>query len=138
MIVLVILACIGPFFIKGPNGKPLMTIEDLLPAGASEPAPIESKTVYRWQDENGVWQFSDDPAAAGLAEQMVLDGNINTMPAIEVPPPQQAAANKLEPAGVAVGGVSVRQTAQMVETVTNLQETLDQRKVELDETLAQP
>ncbi len=60
MVFIVILACAGPFFIKGPDGKPLLTIDefmaDLSPANlipnavksaAERSAPALTK-VYRW------------------------------------------------------------------------------------------
>mgnify|MGYP006134826179 FL=1 len=30
MVFIVILACAGPFFIKGPDGKPLLTIDEFV------------------------------------------------------------------------------------------------------------
>lgn len=132
VILVVIAACIGPFFIKGPDGKPLLSLDDLKPSGEPEsvaPAPV---TVYKWQDENGVWQFSSDPVDAEGAATMELDGNINIMPSTPVagsadskPGPYAAL-----PAGVTT--VAPDQIQEMMDTVNNLQETIDDRKAEID------
>ena len=90
MILIVLLACVVPFFIKGLDGRPLMTLEywkmdmpelpmDLLTEAVQESVPVTPEVTegYRWQDENGVWQFSNNPNDALGAEVMVLDGRIN-------------------------------------------------------------
>ncbi|MDA0790704.1 MAG: hypothetical protein O2780_14750 [Proteobacteria bacterium] len=145
MVVIVILACAGPFFIKGPDGQPLMTLDDLKPditspadllpdALAPDPAPAEPTRVYKWQDENGVWQFSNNPADARGAEEVALDGHINTMEAFK-PPPKQSAVKPSAPSSIpGVATVSSSQAAELMNTVTNLQETIDARKADLDAT----
>jgi|TARA_B110000263_G_scaffold245380_1_gene254863 hypothetical protein len=139
MVFIVILACAGPFFIKGPDGKPLLTIDeimaDLSPANlipnavksAAEPSAPALTKVYRWQDENGVWQFSDNPNDAPGAEVMELDGKINT---IESVAPQPVTKSPTAIPGVAT--VSPGQAAELMDTVNNLQETIDQRKADMD------
>ncbi len=146
MILVVILACVGPFFVKGPDGQPLMTLEDWMPANlAAAPtavinAPPEKVTVYKWQDENGVWQFSNNPADAGSAESMELDGNINIIPAVQVetvsatPKPAAPSAAAI-PAGMT--SVSPEKIQQMMDTVNNLQQTVDQRKTDMDRAIRQ-
>ena len=70
----------APFFIPGPSGKPLATLDDILPDAntltsllhegkrisnklkAYIPGDIaapQKETVNGWQDANGVWHFSD-------------------------------------------------------------------------------
>ncbi len=74
----------APFYIPGPTGKPLATLDDILPdentftsllhegkritrklqtymPGKSDPA--EQKTVNGWQDADGIWHFSDTKPA---------------------------------------------------------------------------
>ena len=145
VIVLVILAAlIAPMFIKGPDGKPLMSLDDwkvdvpgdvgeLLPDGAAEPAGPETTTVYKWQDENGQWHFSNTPQDMANAETMELSSDINIMDAVAIPEDEPA---KPQQTGVgAQAGVmtaSPEQVKEMMETVTNLQETVDQRKADMD------
>jgi len=80
LILLLILACASPFFIKGPNGTPLMSINQLKLPEFSMPSsnvlkekiglfkPSKTTTqklskgdieVFKWRDENGVVHYSD-------------------------------------------------------------------------------
>ncbi len=138
MIGIVILACGGLFFIKGPDGKPLMTIDELFsapkPSTAEANRNIEPTKVYKWQDENGVWQFSNTPVTAQEAEVVVLDGQINTMDAYVAPKEsrQTEAASPFSALPPGVTTVSPDKIGEMMDTVNNLQQTVDDRKAELD------
>ncbi|MCB1647533.1 MAG: DUF4124 domain-containing protein [Pseudomonadales bacterium] len=136
MILIVILACIGPFFIKGPNGKPLLSLDDFKPdltATKEELVPSGPTTVYKWQDENGVWQFSSDPADMPGAETMELDGNINTMEAFKAPSKVQRPETRMPslPSLPGMTTISTEQMDEMMETVNGLQETADQRQEQI-------
>ena len=153
MIGLLIIACIAPLFIKGPDGEPIMTLDDwkfdvpdsvaglfggdspvALPGTETVTAP--DLPVYKWQDEEGQWHFSNTPPAGGAEEVEI--GDVNLMEAY-VPPaePEQAPAGQVASMPSPSPVVSGRQVKEMMETVNNLQETLDQRKAEMDE-LANP
>ncbi|MBT4159855.1 MAG: DUF4124 domain-containing protein [Gammaproteobacteria bacterium] len=147
LIGLLIIACIAPLFIKGPDGEPIMTLDDWkidlpesldeLLQGAipevQEQAPSAPATVYRWQDESGQWHFSNTPPEAGIAEEMQLNGDINIMEAY-VAPEETAATETASATGLPSGPMTATpdQVREMMETVTNLQETIDQRKAEMD------
>lgn len=142
MFFVVILACAALFFIKGDDGKPLMTIEklfeglpgspsDLLSWKAETPATPVVTRIYKWKDENGVWQFSDSPLDEEGAEIMELDGQINIVPAFK--PPGGVDEEKTPAAIPGVMTVSPREAGNMLDTVNNLQETMDQRKADMDE-----
>ena len=47
--------------------------------------PLESTTVYKWQDEKGQWRFSTTPLNTQVAEVLELDGDINIMEASAQP-----------------------------------------------------
>ena len=150
LIGLLIIACIAPLFIKGPDGEPIMTLDDWkieLPdsvsrlmgqasSGIRSSDPGESASepmqVYRWQDENGQWHFSNTPPDMVSAEEVEI-GEVNVMEAY-VPAPQpepEATAAEMTMPGSPM--VSSGQVQQMMETITNLQETVDQRKADLDQ-----
>ena len=146
IILIVIAAGAAPFFINGPNDEPLMTLDDWkieLPTSASDLLPgSEPPTaaptiteVYKWQDGNGVWQFSNRPGDAEVdAEVVELDGNINTYEAFKAPPPQTTATES-KATSAAIPGVSTispSQAGELLDTVKNLQGTIDQRKADLD------
>ena len=141
MLFVVILACAALFFIKGGDGKPLMTIEKLFDGLPSSPSGLlsgETETpatpaltrIYKWKDENGVWQFSDSLIDKEGAEVMELDGQINIVPAFQ--PPGRVDEEKTPVAIPGVMTVSPQEAGNMLDTVTNLQETMDQRKADMD------
>ncbi len=147
IVVAILLACIGPFFIKGPSGEPLLTIDDFLSDLPDSPADLlpdalvsegseaegEITQIYKWKDENGVWQFSNSPVDANGAELMEIDSNINTIPAFKAPEKTGSVATKKKtPSIPGVMTVSPGQAAELMDTVNNLQETIDQRKSEMD------
>ena len=68
-------AIVAPYFIKGPDGQPLMEAEeqlaDLPDMGSVVPqGPV---VVHRWQDENGVWHFSNE-VAPNQSQALQIDG----------------------------------------------------------------
>ena len=138
MIGVLILACGSTFFINGPDGKPLMTMDEFLsrstPSSAVNNKDIEPTKVYKWQDEHGVWQFSNTPVAEHETEIVMLDGQINTMDAYVAPKKVEKAgassAFSALPPGLTT--VSPDKIGEMMDTVNSLQDTLDQRKVEID------
>ncbi len=138
MILIVILACVGPFFIKGPNGTPLMTIDDIfeapaVPESAVNKAPTQ---VYRYKDENGVWQFTDQPLQDGApmdgVETMELDGDINLMPAFQEQNTRVAKSesNRLQLPDTPLP-TSVN-PAELMDAVNNMQDTVDARAAALE------
>jgi hypothetical protein len=85
MIVLVILACIAPFFLKGPGDTALITPDKIKLPGIKPPgrksvdtrpnipanrgSRSENKIViYRWQDKDGTWHFTDYPNPEGSSQ----------------------------------------------------------------------
>lgn len=124
MLLLVVLALAGPFFLHGPDGRPLLTLADLklpkfdlpklqdaAPAGdtpAADPQQwiqwsdrtvssafnpdrltreqlalldikAQDNIFYRWQDANGVWQFSTLPNRNTLNLVVRTDPNANVL-----------------------------------------------------------
>lgn len=75
---LVIAALIAPYFLKGPDGQPLMRAE--VPAAVVPGALGAGDTVYRWQDEHGVWQFGESPPQGVEAQAVVLDSESGITP----------------------------------------------------------
>ncbi len=81
LIGLVLLAAlVAPFFIT-LQGQPLMTVDEVL--DDATPDALKSTTeVYRWQDEHGVWQFSEEPppqASAHAAETVQIEDKITSL-----------------------------------------------------------
>lgn len=78
LLFILVAAFVGQFYVKGPDGKPLLSWQKLFPGKSSPVANLINKaqsegadlgrsnsgnsdTVYKWKDKNGVWQFSQMP-----------------------------------------------------------------------------
>lgn len=145
MIVLLILACGGLFFIKGPDGEPFLTLGDFkpdfsLPSAASLTAKlgedsISSKPVkvFRWQDEDGNWHFSNKEADAEGAETIEL-AETNTMPAFKAPEQTKTAAVSTSQPNITLLP-SIGQGLETLNQAKQLQSTIDKRKADLDKAL---
>ncbi len=154
LIAALIIACIAPLFIKGPDGEPIMTIDDWaidLPepvdeffadifSGRAPSTPAlpgtpeaEPLKVYKWQDEDGHWHFSNTPPNMDVAQEVEI-ADVNLMEAYEAPEPvpepsQSAAAPAMLPGGMP----GPQQMQEMMDTVNSYQETMDQRNKALEE-----
>ena len=102
LILLVIIALAAPFFIKGQDGRPLMTLEDIqkpdslenyaeslgkmggsvsgVAKDAGKKSPESSARVYSWRDEQGNVHYSNvPPKEAAAVETVKVDPNINVI-----------------------------------------------------------
>jgi len=88
LLLVLVLGVASPFFLKKPDGTPFMDINDLLKpvqSAKEKVMPTESKTLYRWQDDKGNWQYSDYPPENNQAESYKVKHNINEMKTIDLP-----------------------------------------------------
>lgn len=78
LVILCMMVFVVPLMIKGPTGKPMMTLSDWLPdvseavdqvkslerglAIEQQPARLSANSgkMYKWQDEKGAWHFSEE------------------------------------------------------------------------------
>ena len=81
MMVLMLLGALAlPFFMEGPNGKPIMTMDKMVGESVTSLIPSEPVEMYRWQDEHGVWQFGERaPEQAPSAMMSVDHSRTNSM-----------------------------------------------------------
>jgi hypothetical protein len=99
VIMLLLLTCMAPFFIKGSDNRPLMTLGKLklvnfsmpqlpslsalkLPAVSTRgntaiPAVAEKIKIYKWKDRDGSWHFSDHKNPDGPYEVLYLPAGDN-------------------------------------------------------------
>ena len=147
MVLIVVTAGVGVFLIKGTSGKSFLGFDDLadeLPDSATESLPKGLKAeeattmtkIYKWKDKDGIWQFSNFPDDKDGAELIEIDGNVNTIQAYTPPAlPTGNVSNEETGKAASIPGVmtvSPEQAAEMMETVKDLQGTMDQRKADLD------
>ncbi|MBO6703236.1 MAG: DUF4124 domain-containing protein [Pseudomonadales bacterium] len=154
MIGLLIIACIAPLFIKGPDGEPIMRIDDWAidlpepveaffsdlmsgrtPSASTIPSTRDaaSAKVYRWQDEKGQWHFSNTPPNSDVAEEITI-ADVNLMDAYVPPGPEPVAVETSQAPGSLPGGVpGADQMQEMMETVNSYQATMEQRNQALED-----
>jgi len=143
MIFLLVAAFAGLFFINGPDGSPLLTLDDFKPDVPEIDTGSQTTEVYKWQDENGVWQYSNQPRDAELGETIELDGNINTMPAVDTSILSRSADAATKSTGKKVNipsgltSLSGDQAEEMMNSVNNMQQTVDDRKAQMDKLTGQ-
>ena len=146
MIFILLAAFAGLFFVAGPNGEPILALDDLKPdsprlessSGTSAGTSAGTTKVYKWQDENGVWQFSNQPIDEGQGEVLELDGIINTMPATDTSilnagrttSSLPSSGMSIPPSLTTLPGDKVQ---EMMDTVNNLQQSVDDRKADIDQ-----
>ena len=85
LILLAVLACILPFFLKGPGNKKLISPDQIklpeikflkkqpqdtraLPTSQNSAPRIKFKKIYKWKDKNGTLHFTDYPNPDGSSE----------------------------------------------------------------------
>jgi hypothetical protein len=85
LILLAVLACILPFFLKGPGNKKLISADQIkppefnflkkqsqdtraLPLSQNGAPRIKLKKIYKWTDKNGTLHFTDYPNPNGPSE----------------------------------------------------------------------
>ena len=165
MIAVLILAMAGPFFIKGRDGRPLLTAGEVFPSGdelrgaarngwnglvrkaermldrqKDATPPGQTMAIYKWQDTQGNWHYSDDPNPKGASEQMLVDPNANVVPGLPVertaPPSGEPAAQppkSQDDAGLPVPiSLSPGRVKELVEDAQRVQEVLDDRSEAMD------
>lgn len=83
LILIGIIACVAPFWFKGPDDQPLLKPDDLklpdikspkasdiaIPGVKSNQQP---EKIYKWKDKNGVWHFSDKKDPSVEAEVILV------------------------------------------------------------------
>lgn len=161
---MMLLALLGllaaPTFIVGPSGKPLMSLNDWMPdnvslngvrnklsnmwnksgaklqGGTSTGFGMKTPRLYKWQDAQGRWQFSNEPPPAAAGDVLVQDmpQMANIMQPVEVRERGQADSGN-GGSGFKLAfptSVPVTDIPKLIDDAKNLQKTADLRKAALD------
>ena len=93
ILIITIIVLVGAAFLAPSNSytdkvtnpilKGLREIHSYFRDDLDLPLPVESTTVYKWQDKDGKWQFSNHPPPEGVASKIKVykgDENITTLP----------------------------------------------------------
>jgi len=163
LIFMVILACAGPFLLKRSDGSPWMATSDLKAPDLEMPdvSPLADEienlsrsmpaddtanhtTVYKWQDENGGWHFSNQADPAHPGEKININNNINTvqLPAVEKHPEDRRpyhSRNVIENETTALdtGSSPYGQLPELVDKANNAGDLLDQHQKHQEQIIKQ-
>lgn len=155
---LLVLGLAGLFVLKDPNGQPFLSWDNFIPEPSSIASSIEqvlpeqvaiskdTAMVYRWQDANGNWQFSDVPPDNVAVEQIIVETHLNSDIAPPAPTSRPVVSNSGSGRAVFIGdsnkpspGVGTTASPdnikQLIEDAQNVQGLMDNRTKQLDESL---
>jgi hypothetical protein len=176
MIFMVFMAMAGPFLLKGPDGKPLLTLQKLGvpslsqliararntipsaitatddPAHAAARPASRANTFYKWQDANGVWQFTTEPPPqpityneihtdpqANIIQSLPKDTISKTLGFAAPEPVHNKPADGTQPAaaesGLTATTIPVSQIPQLIDDAKKAREVMDQHQQSLDEVI---
>lgn len=109
LLLLLVAACAAPFILKGPDGRPYLTLDRLKAPDVAIPDLPDLKTpyrkiktaivsnhedqpvqVYKWRDESGVWHYSDQKAADGSSTVISVNPAQNQVHFEETPSRENA------------------------------------------------
>jgi len=154
LVLLLILACASPFFIRGPNGQPLMSLNKLKFPELPSIASIQSKSglfnstaktsqaknkgdieVYKWRDEKGVVHYSDRQDSDKKGKLTEIKG-ISILPSA----PVSTVAIKQQSAPLEIPSpttVPLNEIPKLIKDAKQLEQVLQQRKQHQDAILDQ-
>ncbi len=143
-------AIIGPFFLKKPDGKPVMempTAQDFIPdklfPGGSDSGnnsvSSSGQTYYKWQDEHGQWHYGDQPpTTASKVSTLQVDTNTNIIQSLKIEPeekaveePQQASQPQKLPDRLTSGELSVDNAVNALNDAILVRDMMESRNKQL-------
>lgn len=134
-----------PFFMDNRQGQPMLSLpslSDLVPARAMV------RTVYKWQDAQGVWHYGDSAPAGGTYTSLNVNDQTNVVPLLtdeeraRLAPPTGAApgsnlvANALAPTPAPEeGGLTLERALNLVNEAKGVRDQMNARTENLQRTL---
>jgi len=158
------LALMGLFVLKGPEGQPWLTVDDLLPKTLMIDKEIESIAdkflvtyenftvegnsqieqgsdikVYRWKDSSGNWSYSDKPKASADSEEVFLNPNdVVVLPAFDVSSSDFPNSNSLKKGDKPSSSpltTSPSKVLDLYKDANNVQKLMDERQQNISKTI---
>lgn len=142
LIILIIAAIAGAVFfsissddVNSPLVRGLAKIQTLKKEAGPEPAT--ETAVYKWQDKNGEWHFSNQPPPEGAAASVSIyrsDVNIVSAPAATPPPVEKTATTPNgDPATPPLIPLAdPGQVKQLIDDAKNVQNLMNDRQPQID------
>lgn len=143
-------ALIGPFFIKTPDGKPVMempTAKDFIPeklfssesdSNISSPLPSGKQSYYKWQDELGQWHYGDQPPSdSSKVSTLQVDTNTNIIQSLKIEPemtedvPPEANQQQKLPDRLSNGELSMENALNSINDALLVRDMMESRNEQL-------
>lgn len=142
LLLILVLALASPFILKKPDGTPFVRLQDFLDSVPDVKTPTVSsapKSLYRWQDEKGNWQYSDHPPENINAEPIQVEDKITSMKTIELPEGYRDSeiTKRFDPldgsgSSLPLSTAPIEKVPEMLDQIENFQKELDDRKQQID------
>ena len=142
----IILGVAGLFVLKKPDGTPWLALNDFIFDTSSAKDLIDDITpnsirrpdevvVYRWQDAEGNWQFSDKPASDSTVEQVTVSTHLNRdlvpeqeKTVDESPKEDRSKALLIKDSSIPPTTPSLDKTSKLIRDAQNIQNLVDEHK----------
>lgn len=141
MITLVAIAFAGPMLMTKPDGTPFMEAPWQSSDQSSDNSSINtSQSFYKWQGEDGIWHYSDQPMAGQNIETVTVNTDTNLIQGLRIEKkdnnetekkPEQAKADI--PSIPLPMTVPMDKVSEMLENANNMQQLMDERKNKIDQ-----
>jgi hypothetical protein len=155
----------GLFVLKKPDGSPWLSVDafmsdtqtigsnmrDLMNKVKNTTANSEentsnnnnrNKSIYRWKDVKGQWQFSDIPPTDQVAETILVSGNLNKDIAEKYTPPEEKTVetnnnedDQSQNANIMPTTLSPEKISKLINDTKNIQKLMDDRSTQLNKQL---
>jgi hypothetical protein len=115
------------------------TLEQATTSEAFSNASSTSGTIYKWQDKNGNWVYSDKPNSQGASQTHTLDpSRITVMAAEDTSILKELAARKaqIDSQLKNTSSLSPTDVKQLMMDAKNIQKLMDERTQKIDQAIA--
>ncbi len=146
IVLLTVLACIGPFFLKGPDGRPLLSVEKLkLPDiiafsdmhkwFSAMGDKKQNVAVYKWVDDKGVTHYSDHNNAR-------FKGKLTELKPLSTVPVPSTKVVSAPPKNVEISAglttIPLKSIPKLIDDTRRVKEMMEGRGEQIDRALALP
>jgi len=131
VVIILVAALAAPYFIKGPDGKPLLSLHN--ETDAQQSTEQTRQTFYKWQDDQGQWHFADEVPAGVNAVAVEVDTAANVLQSVTLPAevaaekPQPEAPAEVSAPSVLPMTVDPAAIPKLIDDAKNIQTLLDER-----------
>ncbi|MEM6639815.1 MAG: DUF4124 domain-containing protein [Pseudomonadota bacterium] len=156
LVLILVLALAGPFFLKGPDGRPMMTTDDVRLSAARARSSLKASwrrlrgdvgqalgnenagkvEMHRWQDVDGQWHYGDSPPEGVVSETIYIDPDVSRMDPIPLDRRSRPAPSRpLEGPAVIGPVVNPLRAKEILDEVTNVRDEAESRNEALTRAL---